>query len=142
MKISVIIPTYNREEHLKNCLSALLNQRKVPYEILVIDNSSNYNAQKVADNIKSEFDKKEIFLYYFKNSENSGATARNLGAFHAKGDLIAFHDDDVILDANYYEEIEKVFLEYPDALGVHGYNKLVNKSYQKMKSIFVGKIIN
>ena len=141
MKISVIIPTYNREEHLKNCLSALLNQRKVPYEILVIDNSSNYNAQKVADNIKSEFDKKEIFLYYFKNAENSGATARNLGAFHAKGDLIAFLDDDVILDANYYEEIEKVFLEYPDALGVHGYNKRVNKSYQKMKSSFSQSLV-
>ena len=60
MKISVVIPTYNREEHLKNCLTSLLNQRKVPYEILVIDNSSNYNAQKVADNIKSEFDKKEL----------------------------------------------------------------------------------
>ena len=59
MKISVIIPTYNREEHLKNCLSSLLNQRKVPYEILVIDNSSNYKAQKVVNNIMSEFDKKE-----------------------------------------------------------------------------------
>ena len=131
MKISVIIPTYNREEHLKNCLSSLLNQRKVPYEILVIDNSSNYKAQKVVNNIMSEFDKKETHLYYFKNTENSGAIARNLGAFRAKGDLIAFLDDDVILDGNYYYEIEKVFFKFPNALGVQGCDKFSYDSYQK-----------
>ena len=88
MKISIIIPTYNRDEHLKNCLSSLMSQIKIPYEILVIDNSKNYKAQKVVNNIMSEFDKKEIPLYYFRNKENSGATARNLGAFKAKGDLM------------------------------------------------------
>ena len=141
MKISVIIPTYNREEHLKNCLSSLLNQRKVPYEILVIDNSSNYKAQKVVNNIMSEFDKKETHLYYFKNTENSGAIARNLGAFRAKGDLIAFLDDDVILDGNYYYEIEKVFFKFPNALGVQGCDKFSYDSYQKTMGSFFRRSI-
>ena len=142
MKISVIIPTYNREEHLKNCLSSLLIQTKKPLEILIIDNSHNLYAKKVVNLFEEQFKLKNILIYNFKNSINSGALARNLGALKAKGDLIAFLDDDVLLDSNYYEEIEKVFLKYPDALGVHGYNKLINESYQKMKNSFLESLLD
>ena len=142
MKISVVIPTFNREEHLKNCLSSLLIQTKKPHEILIIDNSDNSYAKKVVNIFEEQFKLQNISLYCFKNSKNSGAIARNLGASKAKGDLIAFLDDDVLLDSNYYEEIEKVFLEHPDALGVHGYNKLVNKAYQKMKNSFSESLLD
>ena len=137
MKISVIIPTYNREKHLINCLSFLLNQTKKPFEIIIIDNSNNSYAKKVVFTFEEKFNQQNISIYCFRNSINSGAIARNLGASKAKGDLIAFLDDDVLLDTNYYEEIEKVFLKYPDALGVHGYNKVVNKVYQEMKNSFL-----
>ena len=142
MKISVIIPTFNREEHLNNCLSSLLTQTKKPFEILVIDNSDNSYAEKLINNLESKFKKQNVFLYSIKNPINSGAIARNLGASKAKGDLIAFLDDDVLLDSNYYEEIEKVFLEHPDALGVHGYNKLVNNAYQEMKNSFIYSLLD
>ena len=137
MKISVVIPTYNREEHLSNCLFSLLNQTKKPFEILVIDNSETSYVKKIINNLENQFTERDVCLYYFKNSINSGAIARNLGASKAKGDLIAFLDDDVLLDTNYYEEIEKVFLKYPDALGVHGYNKMANKAYQEIKDSFL-----
>ena len=142
MKISVIIPTFNREEHLNNCLSSLLTQTKRPFEILVIDNSDNSYGKKVVNIFEEQFKLQNISIYFFKNLINSGATARNLGASKAKGDLIAFLDDDVLLDSNYYEEIEKVFLENPDALGVHGYNKLVNKAYKEMKNSFIYTLLD
>ena len=142
MKISVIIPTYNREEHLKNCLSSLLIQTKKPLEILIIDNSDNFYSKKLVNFFEEQFKLKDILIYNFKNSINSGALARNLGVLKAKGDLIAFLDDDVLLDSNYYEEIEKVFLKYPDALGVHGYNKLINEAYQKMKNSFSESLLD
>jgi glucosyl-dolichyl phosphate glucuronosyltransferase len=137
LKISIVIPTFNREEHLKNCLSSLLAQIKKPFEILVIDNSNNKYAKKIVNIFEEQFKIQNISIYSFKNPINSGAIARNLGASKAKGDLIAFLDDDVLLDSNYYEEIEKVFLKYPNALGVHGYNKLTNKAYEKMKNSFL-----
>ena len=142
MKISVVIPTYNREEHLNNCLFSLLNQTKKPFEILVINNSETSNVKKIINNLENQFKEQNVSLYYFKNSINSGAVARNLGASKTKGDLVAFLDDDVLLDPNYYEEIEKVFLEYPDALGVHGYNKLVNNAYRKMKKNFLFSLLD
>ena len=55
MKISVIIPTFNREKHLKNCLSSLLIQTKKPHEILIIDNSDNYYAKKVVNIFEEQF---------------------------------------------------------------------------------------
>ena len=128
MKISVVIPTFNREKHLNDCLSSLLLQKKKPFEILVIDNSDDKYGKKITSNAEKKFREQNINIYSFINPINSGAIARNLGASKAKGDLIAFLDDDVLLDTNYYEEIEKIFIEYPDALGVHGYNKLTNKS--------------
>ena len=142
MDFSIVIPTYNRAKHLNNCLSSLLIQTKKPFEILVIDNSDNLDAKKIIDNLENKFKKQNVFLYYFKNSINSGAIARNFGVSKAKGDFIAFLDDDVVLDPNYYEEIEKVFLEHPDALGVHGYNKLVNKAYQEMKKSFFKNLMD
>ncbi len=142
MDFSIVIPTYNRAKHLNNCLLSLLIQTKKPFEILVIDNSDNLDAKKIIDNLENKFKKQNVFLYYFKNSINSGAIARNFGVSKAKGDFIAFLDDDVVLDPNYYEEIEKVFLEHPDALGVHGYNKLGNKAYQEMKKSFFKNLMD
>ena len=110
MDISIVVPRYNREKHLKSCLISILNQKKLPSEVIIVDNSGHKKAEKIINNVLSKFDSKGIFLIYLQNKENSGATARNLGASRAKGDLIAFLDDDVILDNNYYHEIESVFL--------------------------------
>ena len=141
-QISIYIPAFNAESTIRVCLNSILAQTLKPFEILVIDNSDNSYAEKTINNLESQFKKQNVFLYCFQNSINSGAIARNLGASKAKGDLIAFLDDDVLLDPNYYEEIEKVFLEYPDALGVHGYNKLMNKAYQEMKNSFSKSLLD
>ena len=126
MNISVVIPTFNREKYLFNCLNSILLQKKKPIEIIIVDNSKNNKAKNIYKDIKKKFKKKKINLFYFRNKENSGAIARNLGAFKAKGDLIAFLDDDVILERNYYNEIHKVFLTNKDALGVQGIDTSLN----------------
>ena len=85
--------------------------------------------------------KKKIEIFYFNNDENSGAVARNLGAAKAKGDLIAFLDDDVILDKNYYYEIEKVFMSNDKALGVQGLDSGTFKSERKIKDNIFNRCI-
>ena len=90
MKISIVIPTYNRDEFLINCLKSILLQKKLPIEVLVVDNALKSCAKKVVNTLKKKFQDKLIDIIYIKNYENSGAIARNLGAFKAKGDLVAF----------------------------------------------------
>lgn len=85
-KISVILPVYNGEPFLQECLESIINQTVPPDEILVIDDGSN-------DLSKSIIDKFEGVTYIFQ--ENAGvAAARNLGIKRANGDLIAFIDQD------------------------------------------------
>lgn len=89
MKVSVIVPVYNTEKYLKNCIDSLLNQNFEDYEIIVINDLSPGNAEKI---IKSYNDKK---IVYIKNKTNKGiGYNRNLGIKKAKGEYVCFIDSD------------------------------------------------
>ncbi len=121
MKVSVIIPTYNRIEDLRACLDSLLTQILMPYEIFVIDNASNDNTENLIRSRTESFIKEGCSLNYMPNPKNSLTVARNFGAKQTSGDIVLFLDDDVILGSEYVSEICKVYKEYPEALGVQGY---------------------
>jgi len=92
-KVSIIIPTYNRAEVLRECLAALALQ-DFPFgsfEIIVIDDGSTDNTAEVVQQATSRFETHYIF------QKNSGpAAARNCGVRHAEGDLILIINDDAI----------------------------------------------
>ena len=62
MKISVVIPTYKREEHLNNCLDSFIAEKK-PFEILIVDNSDDQYVKKIINNFENKF-KSKIFIFY------------------------------------------------------------------------------
>ncbi len=89
MKVSVIVPVYNTEKYLKNCIDSLLKQNFEDYEIIVINDLSPGNAEEI---IKSYNDKK---IVYIKNKTNKGiGYNRNLGIKKAKGEYVCFIDLD------------------------------------------------
>jgi len=122
MQVSIIIPTYNRPKDLAECLDSISNQAYLPFEVLIIDNGNVAETKKFVKKNLSKFGKRNISLSYIKNDkENSLTLARNIGARNARGDIVLFLDDDVILDKDYLKEILKVYEEQPDALGVQGF---------------------
>lgn len=86
MKVSVIIPTYNRKRSLIRCLKAL--PRDV--EVIVVDDGSTDETYK----IKSEIDHPN--LVFVRQSNSGPASARNTGVVRSSGEYIAFTDDDCI----------------------------------------------
>lgn len=89
MKVSVIVPVYNTEKYLKNCIDSLLKQNFEDYEIIVINDLSPGNTEEI---IKSYNDKK---IVYIKNKTNKGiGYNRNLGIKKAKGEYVCFIDSD------------------------------------------------
>lgn len=89
MKVSVIVPVYNTEKYLKNCIDSLLKQNFDDYEIIVINDLSPGNAEEI---INSYNDKK---IVYIKNKTNKGiGYNRNLGIKKAKGEYVCFIDSD------------------------------------------------
>jgi glycosyltransferase involved in cell wall biosynthesis len=91
IKVSVVIPTYNREKTMSYCLKSVLNQTYPIHEIIIVDDGSTDNTVEI---IKS-FNDKRIKL--IKLPSNKGAqAARNIGIKAATGDYIAFLDSDDI----------------------------------------------
>ncbi|MBI5195721.1 MAG: glycosyltransferase family 2 protein [Nitrospirae bacterium] len=105
-KSSVIIPTYNRPEELKNCVKSLLEQTVKPYEIIIVDDGN-------LKELPFEKECKEAGIrYLYLKKDTPGLTAsRNLGIKASTGDIIFFLDDDVVLYSDYTEKILAVYEE-------------------------------
>lgn len=87
--ISVVIPAYNREKTITRAINSVLNQTYKDLELIIIDDNSTDETQKVVESINDDR------INYYKLSENKGACyARNFGASKAKGQYIAFQDSD------------------------------------------------
>lgn len=93
-KVSIIIPTYERAVYLKRLLDSILKQTFSDYEVIVIDDCSLDIAGYAQ--VIQEYKKKIELLTYIRNEKNYGTPthARNLGMYIAKGEYIAFCDDD------------------------------------------------
>ena len=87
--VSVIVPTYNRGEHLKRTIGSVLNQRFDDFELIVVDDASTDDTKAVVD----EFDDPRI-RYLAHRDNKGGSAARNTGIKASKGEYIAFLDDD------------------------------------------------
>lgn len=102
MKISVIIPVYNKAEYLNDLLSDLSNQTFIEYECIFVDDGSTDNSGEICDNF-CKIDNR--FRTYHLN--NGGVSrARNYGIYQAKGDYITFVDAD---DRLYPEYLNNLF---------------------------------
>ncbi len=87
-KVSVIIPTYNREKLIERSVRSVLNQTYENLEVIVVDDGS---ADKTEDVIKSIDDDRVI---YYKQENGGAGKARNTGVILATGEYIAFQDSD------------------------------------------------
>ena len=90
MKVSVIVPVYNVEKYIKKCLNSLVNQTLDEVEIVVVNDGSPDNSQKIIDEYTKKY--KNIKSYV---KENGGLSdARNYGIKKATGKYISFVDSD------------------------------------------------
>jgi len=121
MKVSVVIPTYHRPRDLSVGLDSILTQRLTPLEIIVVDNGSDTATETLLRQREKDFADQGIALRYVRNDRNSLTAARNLASRLSSGDIVLFLDDDVILEADYFREILRVYETNPNALGVQGY---------------------
>ncbi len=112
MKISVLISTFNRCESLKDTLVSLVNQEcndNFEYEVIVIDNNSKDETKEVIELYRNKF--KNNLAYYFEPKQGK-AFALNLGIKKSTGDILAFTDDDVLLDKYWLLGISETFKRY------------------------------
>lgn len=102
LKVSVIVPVYNSERYLRDCLESLLNQTLTELEIILVDDASTDKSFEIMAEYKSQYPKIKIF----KSEQNKGQGAsRNIGMSLVTGEYIGFLDSDDYVTPTMYENL-------------------------------------
>lgn len=104
--VSVVIPTHDRPDRIQSCLRTLLALDYPNYEIVVVDNAPSSPA--TAQFIKETY-QQEPRVRYVCEKRIGGSWARNCGILAARGEIVAFADDDIVVDIHWLTEMVKAF---------------------------------
>ena len=119
--ISVIVPVYNVEEYLRECIESIISQTYSNLEIILIDDGSKDQSGMICD----EYEKKDSRIKVI-HKENAGvSSARNTGLQIATGDWVAFVDSDDWLEENYFEVLINAAKTNNVEVVLCGYNRVV-----------------
>jgi len=113
-KISVIMPTRNRAAFLREALASVLAQRHQDVEIVVIDDGSEDETPEVLDAID------DPRLRVLRTTGLGESAARNLGLDAVTGEIVAFLDDDNLMDAGWLHAVAWAFDRWPDTQVLYG----------------------
>jgi len=129
--ISIIIPVYNCENYIEDCIKSLLLQKKISTEIIFINDGSTDNSKSIIEKYKKQYD--NIVLI---NQENQGAaTARNRGIEIASGTYILFVDaDDIVIEDSLCQLLHDANKDYIEILQLTNYINY-NNSQRKIRKI-------
>ena len=94
MLISVIVPVYNAEKYLRECLDSIVNQTYKNIEIILVDDGSTDGSGAICD----EYADKDVRIKVYHIPNGGASNDRNLGIDNADGEYLMFVDsDDIIL---------------------------------------------
>lgn len=125
IKVSVIVPVYNKARYLKQCLDSLVVQTLKDIEIICIDDRSTDNSLNLLKEYASR-DSRIKLLYHEKN-QGVGAS-RNDGITCSSGEYIAFADADDLVEPTFYEKLYNASKDYDIVKGdIWDYDESINK---------------
>ena len=131
-KISIIIPVYNVEQYLKACLDSVVNQTLKDIEIIIINDGSPDNSDKIIN----EYISTHKNIIYIKDTNHGQGHARNEGIKLAKSKYIMFLDSDDTLELDILEKMYDIIEEENSDVVVSDINKIVNGEKQYFKNYY------
>lgn len=135
MLLSIIIPVYNIESYISECIDSVLKIKNIEYEVLVILGESTDNSNKIVKEYTLE--NNNVFMYF--QDARGLSNARNCGMKYAKGEYILFLDGDDYINANKLEYAIKYLISYKSDVLVSEYRGI----YDANNKYFISKqIIN
>ena len=139
--VSIIIPIFNVEDYLEECIESVLNQTYDNYEVILVNDGSTDRSGEISKKYSEKFNN-----IYLINQDNKGvAEARNIGIKHSRGEYLYFLDSDDMIQNNMLEVCMNKFKENDIDIVFLGYmlfegNKILEKNLMKSdKCILTGK---
>ncbi|TAN41245.1 MAG: glycosyltransferase family 2 protein [Nitrospirae bacterium] len=130
-KLSLIIATLERADELHRLLSSLVLQTDKNFEVVIVDQSKGDSLVPMI----SEYSNLGLYIQHHKINQQNLSHARNYGARMAKGDILAFPDDDCWYEPDLIMEVRKAFFSKPQLDGIVAYWV----EYQEKEKSFVDK---
>lgn len=109
--ISIIIPVYNVEQYLSNCIDSVLNQTYSDFELILVNNDSPDRSGEICDT----YALKDARIKVIHQQNGGQSSARNTGLETAKGEYITFIDSDDTVDPHFLQILLDALKEYPQA---------------------------
>ena len=107
MRISVVVPVFNVEKFLKQCINSIINQTKAAYEIILVDDGSTDSSGYICDEYANKYNNIQVI-----HQNNAGlGIARNTGLDRVTGDYVTFIDSDDFLDLDFLKKTSMIFGE-------------------------------
>lgn len=133
-KVSVIIPVYNAQDFLDDTIKSVLNQTFKDFELLLVDDGSKDCSPEICDKYAVKDPRVKVF-----HKPNGGvSSARNLGLDNAKGEFIAFADNDDRMFPEFLETMtgniagyDLMLSSFVEVMGGHKYSNAVNSRNQQ-----------
>ena len=109
--VSVIIPLYNAEKYIADCLDSVLAQTFQDFEVIVVDDASTDNSRAIVESYVEKFGGR-LIVTNLKENSGSGAMPRNKGLLLSQGEYIFFLDADDMITPTALEELYALAKDY------------------------------
>lgn len=126
--ISVIIPVYNVEKYIRQCVDSVLNQTINEIEILLIDDGSTDNSGIICD----DYGKKEKNIKVFHKKNGGLSSARNFGINYASGEYISFIDSDDYILPQMLEKLLSMCINTKSKIAACDYYNVYDEKLEKV----------
>ena len=140
MKVSIVIPVYNAELYLEQCVRSLMMQTHQNIEYLFVDDASSDNSIHLLKSLIDQYSSRKDQCVIFENKENKGvAFCRRIGMKNATGDFIIQVDSDDYVALDFIEKMLKKALETQSDVVICNFSKVyknkikVNSSFQELE---------
>lgn len=125
MKISIIIPVFNKAKYVERCFISVISQKFSDFEVIVVDDGSTDGSEIICD----QFAKKDKRFHVLHISNQGVSHARNFGIKHASGDYITFIDADDTVSEIYLQNLINAEERSKADLVIAGIQKVTDHNY-------------
>lgn len=136
-KISIIVPVYNSEKYLRDCLDSVVNQTYENIEIIIVNDGSKDDSEKIC----REYEKKDSRIKYFYQENQGVSSARNLGLENMRGDYFIFVDSDDIADLRLLEILYKNLKISETDISICRYLKIDDSTRKNISNLTKDRVI-
>lgn len=136
-KYSVLVPVYNAEKYLKECIDSVLNQTYQNFEMVLVDDGSLDSSGEICD----YYMKQDSRIKVHHQTNQGLIMTRRKTIDYATGDYLLFLDSDDYWDRDLIETIDRIFCETDCDLIIYNFKRIINNNIKCVKAVFEDKSV-